>query len=741
MALTLLATNNAESTLASAISATDTSLIVSAGTGAEFPDAVAGESYFKLTLTDAATGSQVEIVNVTAKAGDIFTIERAQEGTLAREWAANDFAANMMTADTLNVIAQYTQQAGESAAQAAEYADNAAEYALNKFTFYKTPSDPDGTIAGLAATTNGQSFRVAEGPEATSAFKTYENQNGVAVLQASEPGTAAVTGTIREFPTLASAQADADAGNIPVGSTAYYRSTDDSALAIEVINNGGTLEDTGRKMISQSYVDTSLNTVNKRFTSSDTTEDAINMKDSVGRQAQKIMENGTVQTHTADIERLLTNVGDDGWLVKMAEDSNGNVAAGVDAQGNTRIAKLIAGEIELENPVQAVNVLAKFTVSPNQFEGTSQHDRIEAALTFLERRGGEGVLELGIDTISVPNTSTWIRNSALLAHDNLTISLNASTLKLADGVFDNIIRNKGVVIDPANPNGVALELNENRNIKIIGSGKDECFIEGPDVPYTAPHPINGGEPVQWVGDWYGWRTIGILLANCKNYELTGFTMRKTTCWGISQERGCDNMYIHDIGFDTTVKNGDGIDFRMGCSNGLVENINGNTSDDTVAMTALLNWQSSYPSGNYIWPLQVSGDASHPLGDNIENITVRNIKSSSLANQVRLLITNGAKMNNITVSDIEDSGVVAVTQVLVQTGAYGAPSQIGDMTNITINGIVSNYSNLPLNIDVPIKDSQFNFIRQRKSGGQVYKLNADHPSYPVVNTTVTNAKAE
>ncbi|HCU0656830.1 TPA: GDSL family lipase, partial [Klebsiella quasipneumoniae] len=248
MALTLLATNNAESTLASAISATDTSLIVSAGTGAEFPDAVAGESYFKLTITDAATGSQVEIVNVTAKAGDIFTIERAQEGTLSRAWAANDMVANMMTADTLNIIAQYAQQAAASAEQAGEYAGDASEYALNKFTFYKTPSDPDGTIAGLAATTNGQSFRVAEGPGATAAFKTYENQDGVAVLQASQPGTAAVTGTIREFPTLAAAQADADAGNIPTGSTAYYRSPDDSALAIEVMNVGGTLQPTGRKM-------------------------------------------------------------------------------------------------------------------------------------------------------------------------------------------------------------------------------------------------------------------------------------------------------------------------------------------------------------------------------------------------------------------------------------------------------------------------------------------------------------
>nr|WP_315299984.1 hypothetical protein [Raoultella terrigena] len=543
----------------------------------------------------------------------------------------------------------------------------------------------------------------------------------------------------RQYMTLSAAQDDI--ANIPEGSTIYYRSPDDSALAIEVINNSGTLEATGRKMISKGYVDTGFSAVSERFTSSYTTADAINQKDGVGRSAIAVTADGTVQANTLDAENLLTSVSDDGWLVKISEDSKGNVAAGVDAQGNTRISRLIAGEIVLENPVQAVNVLAKFTVSPNQFDGATQHYRIQAALDFLDRRGGEGVLELGVDTISNPSTSTWVRGSALLMHDNLTLSLNSATLKLADGVFDNIIRNKGIVFDPENPNGVALELNENRNIKIIGSGKDECFIEGPDVPYTAPHPINGGEPVEWVGDFFGWRTIGILLANCKNYEMSGFTMRKTTCWGISQERGCDGMHLHDIGFDTTVKNGDGIDFRMGCRNGLVENISGSTSDDTVAMTALLNWQTSYPSGNYIWPLQVSGDASHPLGNNIENITVRNIKSSSLANQVRLLITNGAKMNNITVSDIEDSGVVAVTQVIVQTGAYGAPSQLGDMTNITVNGIVSNYSNLPLNVDVPIKDSQFNFIRQRKVGGQIYKLNTDHPSYQVVNTTVTNAKSE
>lgn len=254
MALTLLATNNAESTLASAISATDTSLIVSAGTGAEFPDAVAGESYFKLTLTDAATGSQVEIVNVTAKAGDIFTIERAQEGTMARAWAANDMVANMMTADTLNVIAQYTQQAGESAAQSIEAANNASEYAKNKYTFYKTAGDPDGTIAGLAATTDGQSFWVAQGPDALSAAWQYQNKAGVAVLQAKQPGTAAVTGTIREFPTLAAAQADADAGNILNGGKCFALNASENIIADEYTNTSGTLTPTGRRIASRKSV-------------------------------------------------------------------------------------------------------------------------------------------------------------------------------------------------------------------------------------------------------------------------------------------------------------------------------------------------------------------------------------------------------------------------------------------------------------------------------------------------------
>ncbi|WP_406822598.1 SGNH/GDSL hydrolase family protein [Raoultella ornithinolytica] len=64
----------------------------------------------------------------------------------------------------------------------------------------------------------------------------------------------------KQYMTLAAAQADI--ANIPEGSTTYYRSADDSALAIEVMNVGGTLQPTGRKMPSQQAVDEASDSAN-----------------------------------------------------------------------------------------------------------------------------------------------------------------------------------------------------------------------------------------------------------------------------------------------------------------------------------------------------------------------------------------------------------------------------------------------------------------------------------------------
>lgn len=60
------------------------------------------------------------------------------------------------------------------------------------------------------------------------------------------------------FTTREEAQTTADEGKIPVGAVTWARNVGDASLADELINNGGTLEITGRNMPSQSGVDKAI---------------------------------------------------------------------------------------------------------------------------------------------------------------------------------------------------------------------------------------------------------------------------------------------------------------------------------------------------------------------------------------------------------------------------------------------------------------------------------------------------
>lgn len=101
----LLFANNAQTTLAGAVTNVATVLSVAPGSGALFPSPGAGQA-FLATLVDAATGLVKEIVLVTARAVDVMTIVRAQEGTAAVAWNAGDAFALFVTAGTLNAFAQ-----------------------------------------------------------------------------------------------------------------------------------------------------------------------------------------------------------------------------------------------------------------------------------------------------------------------------------------------------------------------------------------------------------------------------------------------------------------------------------------------------------------------------------------------------------------------------------------------------------------------------------------------------------
>lgn len=99
------------------------------------------------------------------------------------------------------------------------------------------------TLAGIQKKSDDQRVQMAE--------------DGAAVVEETRQNLIPLS---RQYMTLAAAQADI--ANIPVGSTTYYRSPDDSALAIEVINNGGTLQPTGRKMPSKEAIDNLIKLLN-----------------------------------------------------------------------------------------------------------------------------------------------------------------------------------------------------------------------------------------------------------------------------------------------------------------------------------------------------------------------------------------------------------------------------------------------------------------------------------------------
>lgn len=95
--------NNASTTVPLAITSTATSLVVAAGTGAEFPTLGAGD-YFYATIQDV--NNNFEIVKVTARTDDTMTITRAQEGTLAIPFPANSRFELRVTVE--NMLSKFT---------------------------------------------------------------------------------------------------------------------------------------------------------------------------------------------------------------------------------------------------------------------------------------------------------------------------------------------------------------------------------------------------------------------------------------------------------------------------------------------------------------------------------------------------------------------------------------------------------------------------------------------------------
>jgi len=99
----ILITNFGDSTLASSILPSDTTILLETGTGALFPT-LSGGDWFRGVLEDV--NANKECVKVTARSGDTLTVTRAQEGTTALSFSVGSAFSLRLTAASFDEVVQ-----------------------------------------------------------------------------------------------------------------------------------------------------------------------------------------------------------------------------------------------------------------------------------------------------------------------------------------------------------------------------------------------------------------------------------------------------------------------------------------------------------------------------------------------------------------------------------------------------------------------------------------------------------
>lgn len=137
-------TNNATSTLASGIASGDVSLTVSTGQGALFPT-LGGGDYFYCTLSNVT--NTIEIVKVTARSTDTFTIVRAQDNTTASAFITGDKVELRLVSAVLSNTAILDQTNVFSAAQTVNINGTVGATTANSGVFTTLTASTSATLS------------------------------------------------------------------------------------------------------------------------------------------------------------------------------------------------------------------------------------------------------------------------------------------------------------------------------------------------------------------------------------------------------------------------------------------------------------------------------------------------------------------------------------------------------------------------------------------------------------------
>lgn len=131
--------------------------------------------------------------------------------------------------------------------------ESASDY--REYTFFKSESDPDGTIEGRSKTPQGQIFRVVQGIGDTTSFIYYLHDSGSAIPVTSLLGQGAVTSNIREYNSYLAVMGDLQSGLIPDYQPVHLRQEGSHVISREFFRRDSSIEKTGRATPTVGYVD------------------------------------------------------------------------------------------------------------------------------------------------------------------------------------------------------------------------------------------------------------------------------------------------------------------------------------------------------------------------------------------------------------------------------------------------------------------------------------------------------
>lgn len=304
---------------------------------------------------------------------------------------------------------------------------------------------------------------------------------------------------------------------------------------------------------------------------------------------------------------------------------------------------------------------------------------------------------------------------AILVLDNTDIIIDSCIIKQNDEVFDNVFRGANLIVNEKEPYGAPLDVKPLKNVRIIG--KNGAKIIGTSKPQIGYHPVLKEEQMM-NGDFWGWRTHMFSFSLCENIEISHLTLLQTMGWAISFDCGHD-IYVHDLEIYSNVKNGDGVDFRSGCHDCVVENISGYTSDDTVACTALQSKEKpEYPRKNYLYPGEPFGCLARDYNRDIHNIKIKNISTGGQHHGVICLAARGNKVYDVIIEEVHESNDgQRESTVKIYTG-YGDGYNAGDIHNITVKNITSEVAKYAVQIAADVSNVTLENIVQNNPDGEL-----------------------